>query len=310
VRWALGKVGVSKKAEIKVQGVMRELVGGQWVREQCSYTWLQRLAMSVLGVGQVPRHIAFIMDGNRRFARVRGEETIEGHKGGFHKLAEALQWCRELGVKEVTVYAFSIENFRRSEEEVNALLQLAKEKFEALVKEADQLAKHGVRVRVLGNTSLLPADVLAATTRAEEVTRNNSECTLNVALAYTSREEMTRATRKLAEAAKSGHLKESEVTVEKLEANLYTAPSPPVDLMIRTSGEKRLSDFLLWQADNAVIHFTSVLWPEFSLWHLLAAIFYYQRHRIALNNVLESNYIKEEVDQVSEPWKKLSSKTD
>ena len=105
---------------------------------------------------------------------------------------------------------------------------------------------------------------------------------------------MTRATRKLAEAAKSGHLKESEVsstgrrlseriskpplqvTVEKLEANLYTAPSPPVDLMIRTSGEKRLSDFLLWQADNAVIHFTSVLWPEFSLWHLLAAIFYYQ----------------------------------
>jgi len=266
--------------------------------------------MSVLGVGQVPRHIAFIMDGNRRFARVRGEETIEGHKGGFHKLAEALQWCRELGVKEVTVYAFSIENFRRSEEEVNALLQLAKEKFEALVKEADQLAKHGVRVRVLGNTSLLPADVLAATTRAEEVTRNNSECTLNVALAYTSREEMTRATRQLAEAAKSGHLKESEVTVEKMEANLYTAPSPPVDLMIRTSGEKRLSDFLLWQADNAVIHFTSVLWPEFSLWHLLAAIFYYQRHRIALNNVLESNYIKEEVDQVSEPWKKLSSKTD
>jgi len=310
VRWALGKVGVSKKAEIKVQGVMRELVGGQWVREQCSYTWLQRLAMSVLGVGQVPRHIAFIMDGNRRFARVRGEETIEGHKGGFHKLAEALQWCRELGVKEVTVYAFSIENFRRSEEEVNALLQLAKEKFEALVKEADQLAKHGVRVRILGNTSLLPADVLAATTRAEEVTRNNSECTLNVALAYTSREEMTRATKKLAEAAKSGHLKESEVTVEKLEANLYTAPSPPVDLMIRTSGEKRLSDFLLWQADNAVIHFTSVLWPEFSLWHLLAAIFYYQRHRIALNNVHESNYTKEEVDQVSEPWKKLSSKVD
>jgi len=299
-----------KKAEIKVQGVMGEPVGGQWVREQCSYSWLQRLAMSVLGVGQVPRHIAFIMDGNRRFARVRGEETIEGHKGGFHKLAEALQWCRELGVKEVTVYAFSIENFRRSEEEVNALLQLAKEKFEALVKEADQLAKHGVRVRVLGNTSLLPADVLAATTRAEEVTRNNSECTLNVALAYTSREEMTRATRKLAEAAKSGHLKESEVTVEKLEANLYTAPSPPVDLMIRTSGEKRLSDFLLWQADNAVIHFTSVLWPEFSLWHLLAAIFYYQRHRIALNNVLESSNSKEEVDQVSEPWKKLSSKTD
>merc|ERR1712004_706948 len=102
------------------------------------------------------------------------------------------------------------------------------------------------------------------------------------------------------EAAKSGHLKESEVT----------APSPPVDLMIRTSGEKRLSDFLLWQADNAVIHFTSVLWPEFSLWHLLAAIFYYQRHRIALNNVLESSNSKEEVDQVSEPWKKLSCKVD
>merc|ERR1719234_1143738 len=118
---------------------------------------------------------------------------------------------------------------------------------------------------------------------------------------------MTQAARNLAAAVKTGQLKEAEVTVDKLEANLYRAPSPPVDLMIRTSGEKRLSDFLLWQEDNAVIHFTSVLWPEFSLWHLLAAIFYYQRHRIALNNVLESNYTKEEVDQVSEPWKKLSS---
>jgi len=272
--------------------------GGEWVREQCSYSWLQRLAMSVLGAGQIPRHVAFIMDGNRRFARGRGQETIEGHKGGFHKLAEALQWCRQLGVKEVTVYAFSIENFRRSEDEVNALLQLAKEKFEALVGEADKLAKHGVRVRILGDTSLLPADVLAATTRAEEVTRNNSECTLNVALAYTSREEMTRATRKLAAAVKKGQLNQSEVTVERLESMLYTAPSPPVDLMIRTSGEKRLSDFLLWQSENAVIHFTSVLWPEFSLWHLLAAIFYYQRHRIALDTALDDTHEKEVVEVV------------
>jgi len=272
--------------------------GGEWVKDQCSYSWLQRLAMSVLGAGQVPRHIAFIMDGNRRFARVRGQETIEGHKGGFHKLAEALQWCRELGVKEVTVYAFSIENFRRSEDEVNALLQLAKEKFEALVEEAEKLAKHGVRVRVLGDTSLLPADVLAATRRAEEVTRNNCECTLNVALAYTSREEMTQAARNLAAAVKSGQLKESEVNMERLEAMLYTAPSPPVDLMIRTSGEKRLSDFLLWQSENAIIHFTSVLWPEFSLWHLLAAIFYYQRHRIELDTALDNVHEKEVVEVV------------
>merc|ERR1711936_1282680 len=164
----------------------------------------------------------------------------------------------------------------------NALLQLAKEKFEALVGEADKLAKHGVRVRVIGDTSLLPADVLAATSRAEEVTRDNCECTLNVALAYTSREEMTRATRNLAAAVKSGRMKESEVTVERLEAMLYTAPSPPVDLMIRTSGEKRLS----------------VLWPEFSLWHLLAAIFYYQRHRFALDTTLENVQEKEVVEVV------------
>merc|ERR1712181_91382 len=170
-----------------------------------------------------------------------------GHKGGFHKLAEALQWCRELGVKE----------------------------------------------RVLGDTSLLPADVLAATNMAEEVTRNNCECTLNVALAYTSREEMTQAARNLAAAVKTGQLKESEVTVERLEAMLYTSPSPPVDLMIRTSGEKRLSDFLLWQSENAIIHFTSVLWPEFSLWHLLAAIFYYQRHRIELDSTLDDVHEKE-----------------
>lgn len=257
------------------------------MREQYSYSWLQRAAMAVLGAGELPRHVAFIMDGNRRFAKSRGEATIEGHRGGFHTLAETLQWCRRLGVQEVTVYAFSIENFRRGEDEVTALLQLAKEKFQGLISEEEKLRRHGVRVRILGNKRLLPQDIREVLEKAEEITKDNCQCLLNVAFAYTAREEITSAVRKAAELVQCGSMKPEDISESSLGALLYTGDSPPVDLLIRTSGETRLSDFLLWQASTAVLYFTQVLWPDFSLWHLLGGIFYYQRHHQALSSLLQ-----------------------
>jgi len=249
-----------------------------WIREEVSYSWLDRLLINVLKRGPLPRHVAFIMDGNRRFARRRQVRQIEGHSQGFEKLAETLQWCREFGITEVTVYAFSIENFKRSEEEVNALLELAKEKFQQLVNERDKLCKHGVCVKVIGNISYLPDDLQDVIRLSMDATKDNKECTLNVAFSYTSREEIVHAVQEAAKEVVGGALDPGDVTENILEKFLYTNESLPLDLLIRTSGEKRLSDFLLWQSSFSVTYFTEVLWPEFSLWYLLAAIFHYQRH--------------------------------
>ena len=190
------------------------------------------------------------MDGNRRFAQQSGVATIEGHSKGFDKLAETLQWCRELGVKEVTVYAFSIENFKRGEKEVEALLSLAKEKFKDLIKEEEKLKKHGVRVKIIGNISYLPEDMQNIVMKAEEITKNNSEATLNVAFSYTSREEITHAVIESSKMVKQGDLKPDEIDQDLLESLMYTNHSSNPDLLIRTSGEPRLSDFLLWQASS------------------------------------------------------------
>jgi len=250
-----------------------------WVRDQYQYSWLQRLGINVIKVGSIPRHVAVIMDGNRRFAKQSGVATIEGHTKGFDKLAETLQWCRELGVKEVTVYAFSIENFKRGEKEVDGLLNLAKEKFKVLISEEEKLKKHGVRVKIIGNISYLPEDMQEIVKKAEEITENNTEATLNVAFSYTSREEITHAVLESSRIVQQGDLKPDEIDEDLLESLMYTKHSTKPDLLIRTSGETRLSDFLLWQASSSITYFTPVLWPEFSIWHLLAGVFFYQRHK-------------------------------
>jgi len=248
-----------------------------WIREEVRYSWLDRLLINILKRGQLPRHVAFIMDGNRRFARRRQVRKIEGHSQGFEKLAETLQWCREFGITEVTVYAFSIENFKRSDDEVSGLLDLAKDKFQQLVCERDKLAKHGVRVKVIGNLSYLPQDLQDLIRQAMAVTQDNNNCTLNVAFSYTAREEIVHAVQEAAKRVSDGVLDPAEVSANTIEEFLYTNHCLPLDLLIRTSGESRLSDFLLWQSSFSVTYFTDVLWPEFSLRYLMAAIFHYQR---------------------------------
>ncbi|XP_074658903.1 dehydrodolichyl diphosphate synthase complex subunit DHDDS-like [Tubulanus polymorphus] len=253
-----------------------------WVRESDGGGWVHQLCRGILKTGAVPKHIAFIMDGNRRFANKRSLDRAAGHLMGFEKLAETLQWCRDLGIYEVTVYAFSIENFKRSKDEVDSLLELARQKFQKLLEEKDQLKKHGVCVRVLGNVTLLPNDIQELIADAVCSTKDNDRAFLNVCFSYTSREEICAAIRDMAEGVQLGLLDESDIDDELLEECLYTNHSPNPDLLVRTSGECRLSDFLLWQTSFSALLFDDVLWPEFSIWHLYAAVLHYQRNHKAV----------------------------
>lgn len=233
--------------------------GSSWVADN-KLTWLQRLAVNVIRCGPIPRHVAFIMDGNRRYAtKVGMPSTTDGHRLGFDKLAEALQWCLELGIAEATVYAFSIENFKRSEEEVGTLMALAGDKFEQLLGELDRLHERGICIRVVGDWSLLPVALQRSMAEAVLRTSGNRRATLNVAFAYTSRDEATAAMRAIATEVRTGDagdgddggLRPEDVTEELLRGCMYTRKSAEPDLLVRTSGESRLSDFMLFQVSGS-----------------------------------------------------------
>ncbi|XP_063709591.1 dehydrodolichyl diphosphate synthase complex subunit DHDDS [Culicoides brevitarsis] len=255
-----------------------------WVR-QSSLNWYERLAINVTKVGAVPRHVAFIMDGNRRFANKSHIEKREGHAAGFDKLSETLQWCLDIGITEVTVYAFSIENFKRSSDEVESLMSLAREKFAKLLEERDKLHEQGICIRIIGNLSLLPKDILKTMAEAILLTKDNKKAILNVAFAYTSRDEITNGMKTIAEGVKNDQISVDDINETLFNECLYTNKSPNPDLLVRTSGEVRFSDFLLWQSSASVVYFTDTLWPEFTLWNLICAVLYYQIHCPAMKKV-------------------------
>ncbi|KAM6967364.1 dehydrodolichyl diphosphate synthase complex subunit DHDDS [Aplochiton taeniatus] len=246
-----------------------------WIREG-ELNLLEKLSANILKAGPMPKHVAFIMDGNRRYARKRQVERQEGHTQGFDKLAETLRWCLHLNIREVTVYAFSIENFKRSKEEVDGLMELAKQKFIKLLEEQENLEKHGVCIRVLGDLTMLPLDLQQAIAKAVVATRPHNQCFLNVCFAYTSRYEITNAVREMAWGVEQGLIKSSDVSEALLSECLYSRNSPNPDMLIRTSGEVRLSDFLLWQTSHSCLVFQSILWPEYSFWNLCEAVLQYQ----------------------------------
>lgn len=216
-----------------------------WVSDY-HYSWLEKLAMNIIKAGgHLPYHIAFVMDGNRRYASSQHIQKIDGHSKGFDKLADCLRWCLDMGIREVTTFAFSIENFKRSEEEVTGLLDLAREKFKQLLEEAQKLQDHGVRIKVIGNLALLPMDLQKLIAKAILDTENNNKLFLNIAFSYTSRDEITQA---IEAVLRHGHnLSEDEISERILNECLYTCHSPSPDLLFRTSGETRISDFLMWQ---------------------------------------------------------------
>lgn len=252
-----------------------------WIKEG-ELNFLERIAANILKAGPMPKHVAFIMDGNRRFARKKNMDRQEGHMQGFNKLAETLRWCKHLDIQEVTVYAFSIENFKRTKDEVDGLMELARQKFLRLLDEMDNLKKHEVCIRVLGDLNMLPLDLQQLIAKAVVATKNHNKCFLNVCFAYTSRYEMTNAVREMAWGVEKGLIKASDVSELLLSECLYSYNSPNPDLLIRTSGEVRLSDFLLWQTSHSCIVFQSVLWPEYTFWNLCEAIIQYQLNHTSI----------------------------
>ncbi|KAG8383162.1 hypothetical protein BUALT_Bualt05G0155900 [Buddleja alternifolia] len=247
-------------------------------------SFLRRCLFSVLSVGPFPRHIAFIMDGNRRFAKNQNLEQGSGHKAGYSALMNMLKYCYELEVKYITIYAFSIENFKRRPEEVESTMKLMLEKIEALVEEKSIVNRYGVRVYFIGNLSLLSEPVKLAAKRAMDATSGNSKAVLLICIAYTSTDEIMHAVEETCKEKKDGlrvdrtDENESNIGVMDIEKHMYMAVAPDPDIIIRTSGETRLSNFLLWQSASTLLYSPGVLWPEIGFRHLVKAIMEYQRN--------------------------------
>ncbi|MBS0384985.1 MAG: isoprenyl transferase [Proteobacteria bacterium] len=221
-----------------------------------------------------PRHIAIIMDGNGRWARQRARPRTFGHAEGVEALRRTVEAAGELGVGYLTVFGFSTENWRRPVEEVNALFDLLRL---YVVRDLDRLAREGVRVRVIGDRANLQKDILEIIDRAESRTRANDKLNLTIAFNYGGQDEIARAARRAAEEVKAGKIVPEDITAQSFARYLDTAELPPPDLLVRTSGESRLSNFMLWQAAYAELVFVDRLWPDFDKNALQAAIEVYGR---------------------------------
>ncbi|MCJ1474246.1 cis-prenyltransferase [Lambiella insularis] len=342
----------------------------KWILQSPPVEWailkLRELLIGALRQGPVPKHVAFVMDGNRRFARSHQIETVEGHNLGFEALARILEVCYKSGVRVVTIYAFSIENFKRSRYEVDALMSLAKLKLTQLSQHGDLLSRYGASIRVLGQRDLIRPDVLEVVDRVMQLTKDNGDAILNICFPYTSRSEMTHAvkecvvdwstpvvvdlsaqqekqrvfseahitnnirsrylsttaTRTRACSPSSAGTSDAEdslttsssattlqpstpsdlylpgedpekrsrggfeypdlekITAEALDEHMFTVGMPPLELLVRTSGVERLSDFMLWQThQNTEVVFLNCLWPEFDLWTFFPVLVEWQWRR-------------------------------
>ena len=226
------------------------------------------------GAGEIPRHIAIIMDGNGRWAKRRGRPRISGHTEGVESVRDIVNACGELGVRYLTVYAFSTENWKRPQDEVSLLMRLL---VKALRDETDRLHSNNVCLRVIGDVQALPAEVQGGLRESIRKTAANTGLMLILALSYSGRWDLTEAMRQLARDIAAGRLAPEGVTEEALAARLSTAGIPDPDLLIRTSGELRISNFLLWQLAYTEFHITPKLWPDFRREELYEAIAEYQR---------------------------------
>jgi len=225
----------------------------------------------LLGVppGALPRHIAIIMDGNGRWARQRGLPRIEGHRSGSEAVREIVTQCARLGIECVTLYSFSVDNWRRPPDEVAALMALYAQ---YLAAERQTIMDNDIRLIQIGRRDGLPADVLRELDLTTTMSANNPGTTLCLALNYGSRSEIIDAFRRLARKVADGQLQPEEISEDLVSASLYTAGLPDPDLLIRTGGEMRVSNFLLWQISYAELYVTPVLWPDFRKEHLHEAI--------------------------------------
>jgi tritrans,polycis-undecaprenyl-diphosphate synthase [geranylgeranyl-diphosphate specific] len=232
---------------------------------------VERALLAEIQQSPVPRHVAIIMDGNRRFAREMGLDPWEGHALGRDTLEEVLDWCLEVGVRYLTVYAFSTENFQRNLVEVRALMRLFEENFRSMADD-ERVHRHRIRVRAIGQLDLLPPNVRDAIRYADERTRGYDSYHFNVAIAYGGRQEILQAIRHIASEVEAGKLAPGDIDETTVSERLYTSALPDPDLILRTSGEERISNFLLWQVAYAELFFMDVLWPGFKKIDFLRAI--------------------------------------
>lgn len=228
-------------------------------------------------IDEGPDHVAVIQDGNRRYARSRGDDATDGHAEGAQTTEQVLEWCADLDVEELTLYALSTENFNRPETELNHLFDLIEEKLREFA-DADRVHEEGVRITIIGDRERLPTRVLESVEYAEQRTAGYDNFRLNVALAYGGRAELLAAARDVASAVDAGELAASDVDVDEVESRLGGGPSRAVDLILRTGGDERTSNFLPWHADGneAAVYFCTPYWPEFSKPDFLRAIRTYE----------------------------------
>ncbi len=213
-----------------------------------------------LDLTQLPRHVAIIMDGNGRWAQKRHKPRLFGHKAGADSVSDIVETCREIGIKYLTLYAFSSENWKRPDQEVSGLMGILKKYLDS---ELSKMLKNDIRLMAIGDRTRLPDSVRKPLESAINKTSVNSKLTLTLALSYGGRDELVRAFKKIAKNCVEDAVDPDEITVETISENLDTHSVPDPDLLIRTGGEARLSNFLLWQLSYAEIYFTEVMWPDF-----------------------------------------------
>lgn len=272
------------------------------------YGGYENLLASEISGKPIPSHVAIIMDGNRRFAEKHGLSKHYGHLKGADSTEKVLDWSFDLGIKQLTVYAFSTENFERTDDEKNQLFDLIGIKFDKICSD-ERTHRRRMRVRVIGNIDILPPNLQSAARRAQDITKNYDGVYLNVALAYGGRQELVDATRAMARKMRNGRLSLKDITEDTISKNMYPSGGslPCVDLIIRTGGDERISNFLPWQANGneCAAYFCAPYWPEFRRIDLLRAIRTYQNreHDRQKNTVMRivkllSYYGKVEVEDV------------
>ncbi|MFZ7171882.1 polyprenyl diphosphate synthase [Avibacterium volantium] len=230
--------------------------------------------MTEIDLNNIPQHVAIIMDGNGRWAKQQGKMRIFGHKNGVAAVRQAVSYARKIGVNVLTLYAFSSENWTRPESEVSALMTLF---MQALDLEVKKLHKNNIRLNIIGDKSRFSEKLQQKIEKAEKLTENNTALTLNIAANYGGYWDIVQATKQLATLVKNDQLTLDEITAERFQQHLVTQDQPMVDLLIRTSGEQRVSNFLLWQIAYAEFYFSDVLWPDFNEQEFNQAILAYQQ---------------------------------
>ncbi|AKH96509.1 MULTISPECIES: isoprenyl transferase [Elizabethkingia] len=228
---------------------------------------------SKIDMTKLPKHVAIIMDGNGRWAKSRGEERTYGHRSAIQSVRNAINACNEIHIPYLTLYTFSTENWNRPEDEVSTLMSLLSE---TLLNEADEIYTKGLRLKVIGDISKMPEMVREQLQNVMDLTKDNKGGTLVLALNYGSQDEIIHAVKSIAKDAKDGKINPEDINNQLFESRLYTKDMPPVDLMIRTSGEIRISNFLLWQIAYAELQFLDIFWPDFTKDDFFNCILNYQ----------------------------------